>query len=1146
MKRILSFILIAVMLCGVIPAKAEETDKKGKYVGDIYVPYGTVLPIYDSSAIKATADKLFGMIISDDRLSPIDKEMADVKALYKGGHYLESLILYRNFMIDKLRQWKFEDPVPNYEWYNASNKNSWPLQYQTAYVIAGLMSPDEYNNDEVNKTFIVRGYPSFKKDYGGFLEPENMDFDKDSHIRWLEIPIWTAKHVPSEPDSIAMYMSNLCRLGAVYSCTGNEVLLKRFIQLFNDYSCNYVDMTNALVDGMSDEAAKEYAKYTDQRVWKYKLSGYNAAGRLQSAGECEWYTGTLTAIAKGLPDPKLENQYSDSSNVNISENIFTNKLPEESYDLIDPVRWGNICYHLAKNETFRLSSYFEGGAIGNQMTNGMTGMLRYLCMFRYFDCVKEMEDDIVRILNETYDSLNQPDGGYLEISVGYNGGDYELKKKTEDLIDSIYPDIAENFSLTKSNLYFERLNEMYTSPVNVMTNYGNGYTLGCTPYWKDKAAAEKLDESRKELQKNKYTSAYLPYSGYGSMRSDWSSDSLYMSFFNYNRRNNGHNMTGTGAVSQLTAYKRPLILSGGTHYYEGPETMPTATELQDKFYELNGYLKETSTKKWSTVIVNGKSQAGKMYNYNSDGSFLPDNTYGATVQAVDNKIVDSRWVSNDKYDFAESSWNYGYSLIDTEYEQIDPVKYSLTSDTGALSKDAVHNRKMIFVKDAGLWVIADDMENTLAKSKENTYSQIWNLPAYDDANPNYLSGFKDEQVILEPESNTVHTNDEGNPNIYINTFSAENREYKKYSGCYEQGKMGIGWIRGFKNIEMGTFGPRTDIRIEWKDGGYGSKTQLATVLTPSKTEENPIKESKDLSDKSQNLTAFELVTKDGVKVKYQSTQDSTKKMVGNIEVRAKTLLTTEKPDGTVSGMVLDCSFAAVNKIISSVPYKSFTFTLSDSGAMTDLDEIAVPTTFDWVDYEDGTHVPVYSADEKKEAEEAAESANAYKDISGHWAQDIIIELYKNNIITPNEDKMFYPDEIISREDFVTMIVKALKVNLSSYNGVFEDINKTDASAKYIQTAYDMGMISGFDNKFEPRKALTREEMAKIIIEASKADKAKTDNGFTDWDSISDWAKEYAAAGKGNGILSGDNNGKFNPKNSLTRAEAAKCVLNIMN
>mgnify|MGYP000027901487 CR=1 FL=1 len=130
--------------------------------------------------------------------------------------------------------------------------------------------------------------------------------------------------------------------------------------------------------------------------------------------------------------------------------------------------------------------------------------------------------------------------------------------------------------------------------------------------------------------------------------------------------------------------------------------------------------------------------------------------------------------------------------------------------------------------------------------------------------------------------------------------------------------------------------------------------------------------------------------------------------------------------------------------------------------------------------------------------------------------------------------------------FLFCLVKALKVNLSSYNGTFEDINKTDASARYIRTAYDVGKISGFDNKFEPRKALTREEIAKIIVEASKADKTKTDNGFTDWDSISDWVKEYAAAGKGNGISSGDNNGKFNPKNSLTRAEAAKCVLNIMN
>lgn len=1144
LKKIISYILCMIMMCLSLPAQAEEgkTDKKGKYIDGIYVPYGTTLAIYGDKEIKETADKLFSMLV------PNNPETADIQALYDKGKYLEALIVYRNMMIDRLRAIPDEADIGNnpWGWWNVGVEGSWKMKQYQFKVLCGQMTEEEFNTHPDVTSFTSRGYAEFRKDYGGFLEV--IDPDQDSHIRWLEVPTWINANIPSDSGAITFSASGNFPLVMMFASTGDEIYVKKFIQITNDYACNFVDMVNQAVEGMSEEAGKNYQKFTDSRVWKWQLGGYNASAKLETAGVAERSTKAFVLLAKSLKNPERENQYTGDGATETIKSIYTNPLPEESYDLIDPVRWGNICYHYAKNEFFRLSSYLDGGAIGNQQTNGMTGLMKYLCLFRDFSCVLESKDTVINMYNETMNKLNQPDGGYLEISAGYNGDDFAKKKEAAEWFVGAWTEMEGVVDLVKSNTYFARLTEQYTSPVNLMSNYGNGYNGGTVEYWNDEKKAADLDESRKDLQDNKYTSVYLPYSGYGSMREDWTSDSHYLSFFNYNRRNDGHEMTGTGSINQLTAYKRTLLLSGGTHDYEGVEKVAeSAYELKPMFYELNSFLDEKSTKKWSTVIVNNKSQANKEFIYNSDGTFSTKNQWGTALKEVSNEILDSRWVSNDSYDFAESKWEQGYSPIDALTDEINKIKYESYKDTGAYSKDAVHNRQITYVKDAGIWVVLDEVENTLASSKENVYDQIWNFPTPytgDDATPGVNTGFTDEQIVTDDENNIVYTNDKGDPNIFISSYSQNDISYKKYYGHYEQGEMGIGWSRGSGRNSMGRFGPRGVVYVEWKDKGYGNKTQLATVLAPSPDENNPIIESKDLSDKSKNITGFELTTKDGCKVTYYASPEVQQYTVGNFEAEAKSILVTETKDGKVSGIVMDCEFAANKKIILTIPAESFTFTLDEKANVKETDMVLVPEIFEWVDYPDGTYKPAYTKSEQEAFEKEVAEAVPYNDIEGHWAKDTIVSLYRSGTLESTDDFKFRPDESVTRADFVTMIMKALGKEEAEYKDIYSDISASDENAGYIQVATDMGIIEGFDGKFDPTGLLTREQMAKILVLATNSVADTKDTTFADWNEISDWAKEYVGTGRKNGLFKGNAENKFMPKSNLTRAEAAQCAFNI--
>ena len=83
-------------------------------------------------------------------------------------------------------------------------------------------------------------------------------------------------------------------------------------------------------------------------------------------------------------------------------------------------------------------------------------------------------------------------------------------------------------------------------------------------------------------------------------------------------------------------------------YYIYSTTKPLTCTTALTLYEKGKFL-------LSDPLYEYMPQFRDMYvkHYNEDGSFSTSNNYGTTLSEVDNEVLDNRWLSSDKFDFAE-------------------------------------------------------------------------------------------------------------------------------------------------------------------------------------------------------------------------------------------------------------------------------------------------------------------------------------------------------------------------------------------------------------------------------------------------------------------------------------------------------------
>lgn len=175
----------------------------------------------------------------------------------------------------------------------------------------------------------------------------------------------------------------------------------------------------------------------------------------------------------------------------------------------------------------------------------------------------------------------------------------------------------------------------------------------------------------------------------------------------------------------------------------------------------------------------------------------------------------------------------------------------------------------------------------------------------------------------------------------------------------------------------------------------------------------------------------------------------------------------------------------------------------------------------------------------------------FNDLIGFdWAKDDINSLCEKGVISKSDDKKFRPQDSITREEFVKLLISALYGDIYSAGVSFTDAEPSAWYMSYISKAYSEGIVTGkTDGSFGIGENITREDMAVMAMRAlEKSGKELSQSGnasFYDSEDISDYAKSSVNAFAQNGIINGMGDGSFMPKGFATRAQAAKIISRIM-
>lgn len=200
-------------------------------------------------------------------------------------------------------------------------------------------------------------------------------------------------------------------------------------------------------------------------------------------------------------------------------------------------------------------------------------------------------------------------------------------------------------------------------------------------------------------------------------------------------------------------------------------------------------------------------------------------------------------------------------------------------------------------------------------------------------------------------------------------------------------------------------------------------------------------------------------------------------------------------------------------------------------------------------------------------------SQSFDDVTSHpWARNSLDTLYSKGYMLPKQPPaLLIPNDPISRGEFATLLVKLFDIKLDyTESPTFTDVLRVNPlnnglyDYKYIETAARAGIVRGMSGgRFQPDSSIRRQDAAVMISKAANM-KLSTDENkslialqkqFTDANTTDAYARTAIEAvvkakmmqGKENTLIQGQSKAtfRFDPIDSITRAEAATIAINIL-
>ncbi|HEU4963333.1 MAG TPA: S-layer homology domain-containing protein [Bacilli bacterium] len=175
----------------------------------------------------------------------------------------------------------------------------------------------------------------------------------------------------------------------------------------------------------------------------------------------------------------------------------------------------------------------------------------------------------------------------------------------------------------------------------------------------------------------------------------------------------------------------------------------------------------------------------------------------------------------------------------------------------------------------------------------------------------------------------------------------------------------------------------------------------------------------------------------------------------------------------------------------------------------------------------------------------------FSDLGDSFAKPDILTLAAKGVVKGYPDGTFRPQDPVTRAEFAAMLLRAKEMPPSlTYSGAFRDVQRGAWFMPYAELSYRLGITNGTSaTTFSPQRAITREEMIKMVVSAlgresetarhlSYAVYSKPVLSYKDCQAIARWAVKPIAYASIKGMIKGTNDGRVLPKRVATRAEVA--------
>lgn len=174
---------------------------------------------------------------------------------------------------------------------------------------------------------------------------------------------------------------------------------------------------------------------------------------------------------------------------------------------------------------------------------------------------------------------------------------------------------------------------------------------------------------------------------------------------------------------------------------------------------------------------------------------------------------------------------------------------------------------------------------------------------------------------------------------------------------------------------------------------------------------------------------------------------------------------------------------------------------------------------------------------------------AFTDLTGHWAEDVVMEAVDRGLMKGANGK-FRPDDPITGAEMCAAVSRAVKPPTTNKTLAGLDLNAWYYNE--VNAVYSAGLLAGMEQSFSPETPAVRQDAMRLFGNVLRANGKKEPTGketvdllqpFSDATQLASGAMPSAALCIREGLITGTN-GKLLPHEKLTRAEFCKLLTSI--